>query len=177
MMGPARYAHAIQINCTHEEIRSIQDSFLRSTRATTCAGGAQLYRGALGRTTTEALARPLHGDLVGILPWRVREHARALALREVAAVGRAGLTPGGGALPRRGAMMRKPDLLQPNPLLRRDADPVLAAAKAFAAARASSAVLFCDRCAAITLRRNAERRQQPAGRGIVQVAEGAGDAP
>ena len=59
MMGLlARYAHAIQVNRTHEEIRSIQDSFLvldaqHYVRRPT----AEFFRGASGlNDDTEALA-------------------------------------------------------------------------------------------------------------------------
>jgi len=53
----ARFAHAIQINCTHEEIRNIQDSFLVLDQAHYLRRPvAQLYRGALGlHDETEAL--------------------------------------------------------------------------------------------------------------------------
>ena len=45
----ASYAHAIQVNCTHEEIRSIQDSFLVLDQNHYVRRPlAQLYRGALG---------------------------------------------------------------------------------------------------------------------------------
>jgi hypothetical protein len=54
----ARYAHAIQVNCTHEEIRSIQDSFLVIDQDHYLRRPvAQLFRGALGLyDQTEALA-------------------------------------------------------------------------------------------------------------------------
>lgn len=53
----ARFAHAIQINCTHEEIRNIQDSFLVLDQSHYLRRPvAQLYRGALGlHDETEAL--------------------------------------------------------------------------------------------------------------------------
>ena len=53
----ARFAHAIQVNCTHEEIRSIQDSFLVLDQSHYLRRPvAQLYRGALGlHDETEAL--------------------------------------------------------------------------------------------------------------------------
>lgn len=45
----ARYAHAIQINCTHEEIRNLQDSFLViDQRHYLRRPVAQQFRGALG---------------------------------------------------------------------------------------------------------------------------------
>jgi len=54
----ARFAHAIQVNCTYEEIRSIQDSFLVIDQDHYVRRPvAQLYRGALGlHDETEALA-------------------------------------------------------------------------------------------------------------------------
>jgi len=54
----ARFAHAIQVNCTHEEIRSLQDSFLVLDQSHYLRRPvAQLYRGALGlHDETEALA-------------------------------------------------------------------------------------------------------------------------
>ena len=54
----ARFAHAIQIQCTHEEIRGIQDSFLVLDQAHYLRRPvAQFYRGALGlHDETEALA-------------------------------------------------------------------------------------------------------------------------
>lgn len=54
----ARYAHAIQINRTHEEIRGIQDSFLVLDQAHYVRRPvAQFYRGALGlNDEAEALA-------------------------------------------------------------------------------------------------------------------------
>ncbi len=54
----ARFAHAIQIQCTHEEIRGIQDSFLVLDQAHYVRRPvAQFYRGALGlHDETEALA-------------------------------------------------------------------------------------------------------------------------
>jgi len=54
----ARFAHAIQIQCTHEEIRGIQDSFLVLDQAHYVRRPvAQFYRGALGLyDDTEALA-------------------------------------------------------------------------------------------------------------------------
>ena len=53
----ARFAHAIQVNCTHEEIRNIQDSFLVLDQSHYLRRPvAQLYRGALGlHDDTEAL--------------------------------------------------------------------------------------------------------------------------
>lgn len=53
----ARFAHAIQVNCTHEEIRNIQDSFLVLDQSHYLRRPvAQLYRGALGlHDETEAL--------------------------------------------------------------------------------------------------------------------------
>lgn len=54
----ARYAHAIEIRRTHEEIRSIQDSFLVIDQAHYVRRPvAQFFRGALGlNDETEALA-------------------------------------------------------------------------------------------------------------------------
>lgn len=54
----ARFAHAIQVNCTHEEIRNIQDSFLVIDQNHYLRRPvAQLFRGALGlHDDTEALA-------------------------------------------------------------------------------------------------------------------------
>ena len=54
----ARFAHAIQVNCTHEEIRNIQDSFLVIDQDHYLRRPvAQLFRGALGlHDETEALA-------------------------------------------------------------------------------------------------------------------------
>ena len=54
----ARYAHAIQVNRTHEEIRNIQDSFLVLDQAHYVRRPvAQFFRGALGlHDETEALA-------------------------------------------------------------------------------------------------------------------------
>jgi hypothetical protein len=54
----ARFAHAIQIQCTHEEIRDLQDSFLVLDQAHYVRRPvAQFYRGALGlHDETEALA-------------------------------------------------------------------------------------------------------------------------
>ncbi|HEX5092196.1 MAG TPA: hypothetical protein VFV84_05850 [Burkholderiales bacterium] len=54
----ARYAHAIQIHRTHEEIRNIQDSFLVLDQAHYVRRPvAQFFRGALGlHDDTEALA-------------------------------------------------------------------------------------------------------------------------
>ncbi len=54
----SRYAHAIQINCTHEEIRNLQDSFLVLDQNHYLRRPvAQLFRGALGlNDETEALA-------------------------------------------------------------------------------------------------------------------------
>ena len=54
----ARFAHAIQVNRTHEEIRSIQDSFLvLDQRHYVRRPVAQFYRGALGlNDEAEALA-------------------------------------------------------------------------------------------------------------------------
>jgi ABC-type cobalamin/Fe3+-siderophores transport system ATPase subunit len=53
----SRFAHAIQVNCTHEEIRNIQDSFLVLDQSHYLRRPvAQLYRGALGlHDDTEAL--------------------------------------------------------------------------------------------------------------------------
>ena len=53
----ARFAHAIQVNCTHEEIRNIQDSFLVLDQSHYLRRPvAQLFRGALGlHDETEAL--------------------------------------------------------------------------------------------------------------------------
>ena len=53
----ARYAHAIQVNCTHEEIRNLQDSFLVLDQAHYLRRPvAQQFRGALGlNDETEAL--------------------------------------------------------------------------------------------------------------------------
>lgn len=54
----ARYAHAIQVNCTHEEIRNLQDSFLVLDQSHYVRRPvAQIFRGALGLyDETEALA-------------------------------------------------------------------------------------------------------------------------
>jgi hypothetical protein len=54
----ARYSHAIQVHRTHEEIRSIQDSFLVLDQSHYVRRPvAQLFRGALGlHDETEALA-------------------------------------------------------------------------------------------------------------------------
>jgi len=54
----ARFAHAIQVNRTHEEIRGIQDSFLvLDQRHYVRRPVAQFYRGALGlNDEAEALA-------------------------------------------------------------------------------------------------------------------------
>jgi hypothetical protein len=54
----ARYAHAIQVNRTHEEIRNLQDSFLVLDQAHYLRRPvAQFFRGALGlHDETEALA-------------------------------------------------------------------------------------------------------------------------
>ena len=54
----ARFAHAIQVHCTHEEIRAIQDSFLVLDQSHYVRRPvAQFYRGALGlHDDTEALA-------------------------------------------------------------------------------------------------------------------------
>jgi hypothetical protein len=54
----ARFAHAIQVNRTHEEIRNIQDSFLVLDQSHYVRRPvAQFYRGALGLyDETEALA-------------------------------------------------------------------------------------------------------------------------
>ena len=53
----ARFAHAIQVNCTHEEIRSIQDSFLVLDQSHYLRRPVALqFRGALGlHDDTEAL--------------------------------------------------------------------------------------------------------------------------
>ncbi|MDA1118856.1 MAG: hypothetical protein O2979_12840 [Proteobacteria bacterium] len=53
----ARYAHAIQVNRTHEEIRNLQDSFLVLDQSHYLRRPvAQLFRGALGlNDETEAL--------------------------------------------------------------------------------------------------------------------------
>ena len=53
----ARFAHAIQVNCTHEEIRNLQDSFLVIDQSHYLRRPvAHLYRGALGlHDETEAL--------------------------------------------------------------------------------------------------------------------------
>jgi hypothetical protein len=53
----ARFAHAIQINCTHEEIRNLQDSFLVIDQSHYLRRPvAQQFRGALGlHDETEAL--------------------------------------------------------------------------------------------------------------------------
>jgi hypothetical protein len=53
----ARFAHAIQINCTHEEIRNLQDSFLVLDQSHYLRRPvAQQFRGALGlHDETEAL--------------------------------------------------------------------------------------------------------------------------
>jgi hypothetical protein len=53
----ARYAHAIQINCTHEEIRNLQDSFLVIDQSHYLRRPVALqFRGALGlHDETEAL--------------------------------------------------------------------------------------------------------------------------
>ena len=53
----ARYAHAIQVNCTHEEIRNLQDSFLVIDQSHYLRRPvAQQFRGALGlHDETEAL--------------------------------------------------------------------------------------------------------------------------
>ena len=53
----ARFAHAIQVNCTHEEIRNLQDSFLVLDQAHYLRRPvAQQFRGALGlHDDTEAL--------------------------------------------------------------------------------------------------------------------------
>jgi hypothetical protein len=53
----ARFAHAIQVNCTHEEIRNLQDSFLVLDQSHYLRRPvAQLVRGALGlHDETEAL--------------------------------------------------------------------------------------------------------------------------
>lgn len=57
MLLLARYAHAIQVNRTHEEIRNLQDSFLvLDQRHYLRRPVAQLFRGALGlNDETEAL--------------------------------------------------------------------------------------------------------------------------
>ena len=54
----ARFAHAIQVNCTHEEIRNLQDSFLVIDQAHYLRRPVALqFRGALGlHDDTEALA-------------------------------------------------------------------------------------------------------------------------
>jgi len=54
----ARFAHAIQVNRTHEEIRNLQDSFLVLDQSHYLRRPvAQLYRGALGlHDEAEALA-------------------------------------------------------------------------------------------------------------------------
>jgi len=54
----ARFAHAIQVNCTHEEIRNLQDSFLVLDQSHYVRRPvAQFFRGALGlHDETEALA-------------------------------------------------------------------------------------------------------------------------
>jgi len=53
----SRFAHAIQVNCTHEEIRNIQDSFLVLDQAHYLRRPVALqFRGALGlHDETEAL--------------------------------------------------------------------------------------------------------------------------
>ena len=53
----ARFAHAIQVNCTHEEIRNIQDSFLVLDQSHYLRRPVALqFRGALGlHDDTEAL--------------------------------------------------------------------------------------------------------------------------
>jgi hypothetical protein len=53
----ARYAHAIQVNCTYEEIRNLQDSFLVLDQAHYLRRPVALqFRGALGlNDETEAL--------------------------------------------------------------------------------------------------------------------------
>lgn len=53
----ARFAHAIQVNCTHEEIRNLQDSFLVIDQTHYLRRPvAQQFRGALGlHDETEAL--------------------------------------------------------------------------------------------------------------------------
>ena len=53
----ARFAHAIQVNCTHEEIRDLQDSFLVLDQSHYLRRPvAQQFRGALGlHDDTEAL--------------------------------------------------------------------------------------------------------------------------
>ena len=57
MLLLARFAHAIQVNCTHEEIRNLQDSFLVIDQSHYLRRPvAQLFRGALGlHDETEAL--------------------------------------------------------------------------------------------------------------------------
>jgi hypothetical protein len=54
----ARFAHAIQVNCTHEEIRDIQDSFLVLDQSHYLRRPvAEFFRGALGlHDEAEALA-------------------------------------------------------------------------------------------------------------------------
>jgi len=54
----ARFAHAVQVNCTHEEIRSLQDGFLVFDQSHYLRRPvAQQFRGALGlHDQTEALA-------------------------------------------------------------------------------------------------------------------------
>jgi hypothetical protein len=54
----ARFAHAVQVHRTHEEIRSIQDSFLVLDQSHYLRRPvAQFYRGALGlHDEAEALA-------------------------------------------------------------------------------------------------------------------------
>lgn len=54
----ARYAHAIQINCTHQEIRNLQDSFLVIDQSHYLRRPVALqFRGALGlHDETEALS-------------------------------------------------------------------------------------------------------------------------
>lgn len=53
-----RFAHAIQVNCTHDEIRNLQDSFLVIDQSHYLRRPvAQQFRGALGlNDETEALA-------------------------------------------------------------------------------------------------------------------------
>lgn len=53
----ARFAHAIQVNCTHDEIRNLQDSFLVIDQSHYLRRPvAQQFRGALGlNDETEAL--------------------------------------------------------------------------------------------------------------------------
>ncbi len=53
----ARFAHAIQVNCTHEEIRNLQDSFLVLDQAHYLRRPVALqFRGALGlHDDTEAM--------------------------------------------------------------------------------------------------------------------------